>query len=1032
MTTTTMSHRRRRGSSSAASSRRDTRDGGCATTARRALVMCVASTAIVGARASSGMFSAVLRATGGGGTAEASGSDGGDASSTSSIEEFDANARESATAAAIRKGARVRLTSERARELTSAPMMAVYGGLGERGETVGALDVLAGSSSGDYLVWCHQSKESDVARETAALGSRSSKKDSDDDDDDDDDDTISAFTPLPLASVGTAVHAEDRQVLFHGGYKIWNGGSEFSDVSTTTAFDMDAGAFKCLTSSDDDGDAKASLGARKQTCPKLGGEHTGKRDEEVAVVTSKPIYLPDPEEARAEAALGAVPELGKHLSTPELPALDVDDDEESSKSKSTKDSRSTTKTKQHALIIFGGRDENDERLDSVYALGLADNKWRKIDYELPPARKDMVPQGPFEMPLIVKNEHAQGKPFPIGRSGASAVVTRDNKMVIYGGFVVEGKLGFNVGETLVLDLNTMKFTYPKVSGNVPVRRNKHTAVLDDANNMWVWGGSVWDHTGGSSTYASTGTYRADLGDTDNIVWHRMETKGKPPSQRRFHSAIIMDGGMYIIGGEDYSTRTYLSDVHRLDLETLTWTQPAVMGGINGGRIRAASFPWSPAKIDTDDKEKAAAAALGKSSKSHRKELDDEAAKSTPQTSASVIDASTCGTGTPARVRTGENQPQIETLISALVDGSSLGSKKSNKGETVATLAANLAASGWIPNTARGSSILSESSMIWKKSDTSSVGKSETLPGWITDKGHRDSSILTETLQADPEADSIEARLIQAVKASKKADDADSAHVGEREHAKDKDDDDDDEKKRHRPASSKDDDKEEEDSRDRRASSKDDSDEDSRRRRSHDEDDEDDDKKSSRSRHTDDDDRDDEDSRRRHASTTRHDEDEDEREPKRSSRQREREREEDREEEDKPKKLSAAARLIQQMSRGHEASLGKHGEPYDRDSADLGRVVSESRKANTDATQHSHAYLAVGVLAVLAAIAAGSQQFVSSKFDDESSAERIPLVVNSVASSEASPSGATWQKEAAKRRGVQFGFMSSDGEADELC
>ena len=91
--------------------------------------MCVASTAIVGARASSGMFSAVLRATGGGGTAEASGSDGGDASSTSSIEEFDANARESATAAAIRKGARVRLTSERARELTSAPMMAVYGGV---------------------------------------------------------------------------------------------------------------------------------------------------------------------------------------------------------------------------------------------------------------------------------------------------------------------------------------------------------------------------------------------------------------------------------------------------------------------------------------------------------------------------------------------------------------------------------------------------------------------------------------------------------------------------------------------------------------------------------------------------------------------------------------------------------------------------------------------------------------------------------------------------------------------------------------
>merc|ERR1712205_133507 len=39
-----------------------------------------------------------------------------------------------------------------------------------------------------------------------------------------------------------------------------------------------------------------------------------------------------------------------------------------------------------------------------------------------------------------------------------------------------------------------------------------------------------------------------------------------------------------------------------------------------------------------------------------------------------------------------------------------------------------------------------------------------MGGWITDAGGRDSSILTETLDADPDAASIEERLLAAVKA----------------------------------------------------------------------------------------------------------------------------------------------------------------------------------------------------------------------------------------------------------------------------
>jgi hypothetical protein len=168
------------------------------------------------------------------------------------------------------------------------------------------------------------------------------------------------------------------------------------------------------------------------------------------------------------------------------------------------------------------------------------------------------------------------------------VVTDDNVMYLFGGFVVEGRLGFNVGELLAFDLETREFFYPKVTGDLPVRRNKHTSVVDDKKRMWVWGGSVWDHTGGSSAYASTATHYADLSDPRHVKWTKVDTKGFPPSQRRLHAAVHKNGVMYIIGGEDYKSKEFLGDVHALDLNTFAWSQPHVAGAAGGGRIRAAA------------------------------------------------------------------------------------------------------------------------------------------------------------------------------------------------------------------------------------------------------------------------------------------------------------------------------------------------------------------------------------------------------------------------------------------------------------
>lgn len=130
------------------------------------------------------------------------------------------------------------------------------------------------------------------------------------------------------------------------------------------------------------------------------------------------------------------------------------------------------------------------------------------------------------MLFIVKNEYKNGKLFLFGCSGVIAVVIKDNKMIIYGGFVVEGCFGFNVGEMFVFDLDKMKFSYLMMSGFILVCCNKYFVVFDNENCMWMWGGSVWDYIGGSLMYVFMVMYYVDVSNFKFIVWYCVEMKGK--------------------------------------------------------------------------------------------------------------------------------------------------------------------------------------------------------------------------------------------------------------------------------------------------------------------------------------------------------------------------------------------------------------------------------------------------------------------------------------------------------------------------
>ena len=454
----------------------------------------------------------------------------------------------------------------------------LHGGLADGGDSARHTAVLAGLGAPEGAVFCRLAAEDGAG--TASL-----------------------------ASAGAAASPADDRAFFHGGYRVWDGGNDFADADDLAVFDGKRSGWACVGEACGD-DENAKLGARatkkassskKSTSkstrssskPPPASASPGRRDEHVAVVTPHPIEL------------GGV--------------------------------------KQRALVVFGGRDESDARLDSVFALGLDDGEWRELRPKPPSLKKGArAAQGPFDLPAVIRAAHEDTRaPYALARSGASAVVTDDNVMFIFGGFVVEGRLGFNVGELLALDLNANAFFYPEVSGDLPVRRNKHTAVLDAQNRMWVWGGSVWDHTGGSATYASTATHVADLSDPRRVVWRAAETKGSPPSQRRLHASVIKDGVMYVIGGEDYHSKRFLQDVHALDLETLTWSQPATAGSAGGGRIRAAAVGLRVAD---------GAALEG------------------------------CGEGTPSPAVTGELQPRNDKLVTALQESAAAVGKKKKRGK----------------------------------------------------------------------------------------------------------------------------------------------------------------------------------------------------------------------------------------------------------------------------------------------------------------------------------------------------------------
>ncbi|KIK09996.1 hypothetical protein K443DRAFT_80945 [Laccaria amethystina LaAM-08-1] len=144
----------------------------------------------------------------------------------------------------------------------------------------------------------------------------------------------------------------------------------------------------------------------------------------------------------------------------------------------------------------------------------------------------------------------------------------DKKIIVFGGGL--GPVYYDA--TYVLDTTTRRWTRPTLlPGPHPTARRAHAAVF--------YKGKVWVFGGGNGLTALNDVWTLEVGPGGNGVvgptgekamrWEEVETSGKRPSARGYHTATLIGNVMVIIGGSD--GKECFTDVWFLNLDTLVWS-----------------------------------------------------------------------------------------------------------------------------------------------------------------------------------------------------------------------------------------------------------------------------------------------------------------------------------------------------------------------------------------------------------------------------------------------------------------------------
>ncbi|KAI5007607.1 hypothetical protein ZWY2020_054768 [Hordeum vulgare] len=207
----------------------------------------------------------------------------------------------------------------------------------------------------------------------------------------------------------------------------------------------------------------------------------------------------------------------------------------------------------HRMFVFGGTNGN-KKVNELHVLDLRTKEWSK-----PPCKG--TPPSPRESHTVT-------------------TAAGCDKLVIFGGSG-EGD-GNYLNDVHLLDVPTMTWTSPQVTGEVvPAPRDSHGAVTV-GNGLFVYGGDCGDRYHGE----------VDVLDMDTMAWSRFSVKGASPGVRAGHAALGIGSKIYVIGG--VGDKQYYSDAWILDVVDRSWTQLETCGQQPQGR-----FSHSAVIMNTD-------------------------------------------------------------------------------------------------------------------------------------------------------------------------------------------------------------------------------------------------------------------------------------------------------------------------------------------------------------------------------------------------------------------------------------------------
>ncbi|KAJ6542737.1 galactose oxidase [Mycena capillaripes] len=149
-----------------------------------------------------------------------------------------------------------------------------------------------------------------------------------------------------------------------------------------------------------------------------------------------------------------------------------------------------------------------------------------------------------------------GETPPPSRAHTATLV--DRKIVVYGG----GQGSTYYDSIYVLDTVTRRWSRPNVTGPKPPPRRAHTGVL--------YHGKIYMFGGGNGMTALNDVWTLDVSNIAKMRWEELQTIGRKPSHRGYHTANLIGNVMIVVGGSD--GKDCFNDIWCLNLDTLRWTK----------------------------------------------------------------------------------------------------------------------------------------------------------------------------------------------------------------------------------------------------------------------------------------------------------------------------------------------------------------------------------------------------------------------------------------------------------------------------